>query len=267
MAKKSQEIVEKNEDLPAEFLEQITADAGQGVSLSQEDTLIPFLGIAQSGSPQLKRQNSEYIDGLKEGDILLPSLGRFWDGEKGILFVPAFFSRDVAEWIPRDQGGGRVGTHPEMPKDAERVSDPQNPQRQRWVSPRGTEYIDTRYHFGIVLNGEEAQGGPPMGPMQVVMSLSSTGHSFSRQWMTQMSQIKLPGGKVAPSRSRIWRLTTVGKSNNAGQWSVFRAEDEGWLRNKDIYDAATAMYTALQEGRLRAGEASQHDQEDKEIPF
>lgn len=256
--------------VPAELMAEFEAHAGEGVSTSMEDQLLPYIGIVQAGSPQIKRNHEKYLEGVGIGDILISSLGRWWAGDRGLVFVQAHFSQDVVEWVPRDQGGGVVARHPEMPKDARRVVDTENPQRQRWASPRGTDYVQTKYHYGIIVNGDEALGGDPLGAMQGVVTLSSSGLQFSRSWVTLQNNIRLPSGAIAPGRARVWRLTTANRSKNGNDWSVFRCEDLGWNTNKTIYDAAGQMYEAIKAGTLKAeaGEGPAADPEtDDSVPF
>lgn len=252
--------------VPAELMAEFEAHAGEGVSTSMDDQLLPYIGIVQAGSPQIKRNHEKYLDGVNIGDILISSLGRWWSGdvEGGLVFVQAHFNQDVVEWIPRDDGGGVVARHSEMPKDARKIVDTEHPQRQKWGSPRGTEYVHTRYHYGIIVNGAEALGGDPLGPMQGVITLSSSGHQFSRQWTTLQNSIRLPNGKIAPARARVWKLTTVNRSKGGNDWSVFRAEDLGWNADKTIYDAAGQMYEAILAGSLKAdtGEGPDKDDDD-----
>lgn len=273
MAKKEEKrdvVVPSAAGVPAELMAEYEAHAGEGVSTSMEDQLLPYVGIVQAGSPQIKRSHEKYLEGVGIGDILMSSIGRWWSGEKGLIFVQAHFTQDVVEWIPRDQGGGVVARHAGMPDDARRVVDAENPQRQKWGSPRGTEYVHTKYHYGIIMNGDEALGGDPLGPMQGVLTLSSSGLQFSRQWTTLQNNIKLPDGRIAPARARVWCLTTTNRSKGGNDWSVFRAEDRGWLTDKTVYDAAGQMYEAIQSGRMKAevGEGPAADPEtDGEVPF
>ena len=257
--------------LPAELMGDWEAHAGEGVSTAMADQLLPYIGIVQAGSPQIKRNHEKYLDGVKIGDILISSIGRWWDGDRGLVFVQAHFDQDVVEWIPRDQGGGVVARHPERPKNARRIVDQENPQRQRWGSPEGHEYVDTKYHYGIIVNGDEALGGDPLGPMQGVITLSSSGLQFSRQWTTLQNNIRLPSGAIAPGRARVWRLTTVNRSKNGNDWSVFRAEDLGWNRDKAINDACIHMHEAITAGTLRAetgeGPAADPETADGDMPF
>ena len=259
----------KDDQLPAEMLELYEGDAGQGVSTSVEDNLVPFIAVLQALSPQVSKRDPKYVVGAEAGDILITSLSRIWKGETGILFQPCAFQREFVEWRPRDTGGGFVGRHPQMPTTARQSQDPKNQQRQRWVMPAGTEIIDTRYHFGFILNGGEALGeGPEIGPMQAVIALSSTGHTFSRTWMTQMSQLRLPSGLASPSRARKYLLSTEPKSNASGNWFGWKVADRGWVTDAEQYAAGTALFQSIRDGSVRAAVPEQKEGDsDDSVPF
>ncbi len=142
--------------------------------------------------------------------------------------------------------------------------------KKQWLMPSGTQIVDTRYHFGFILNPEVALGeGPELGPIQAVISLSSTGHTFSRTWMTQMSQLRLPSGKAAPSRSRKYLLTSDPKSNQTGDWFGWKLQDRGWVTDAEQYAAGTALFQSIRDGSLRAAAPEQGGDStgDDNIPF
>src|SRR4051812_20868508 len=104
MAKQSNvtALQKKDDQLPAEMMELYEGDAGQGVSTSVEDNLVPFVGILQAQSPQVLKRNPKYVEGAEASDIFLTSLNRYWKGETGILFQPCAFGREFVEWRLRD---------------------------------------------------------------------------------------------------------------------------------------------------------------------
>lgn len=216
--------------LPA-FLENAAVPDGAGISTDAKDFLLPFLAIAQSNSPQLKRQQADkYIEGMKAGDIFNTATNEFWDGDEGILVVPAFYQKAEVEWILRSDGGGYVDTHP---ADTKLLNDVQNVEmpdgRKIRKLPNGHQLVETRYHFVITDNGP------------AVVALTSTGLQVSRQWMTLMKNAKMgPEGakKIAPSFSRVYRLKTIYRQNDAGDWFQFSVEEVGWVQDQDLFNEA-----------------------------
>lgn len=98
---------------PPQFLDQFAErDAGEGVSTSAADNLVPLVYFLQTNSPQVNRREEKYVEGAEPGDIWLkgaPAGSEIIKGEDGMIFQPCFFYRSVGEWVPRDEGAGGGG--------------------------------------------------------------------------------------------------------------------------------------------------------------
>lgn len=237
---------------------------GAGVSQAAEDNLIPIIRILQDGSPQCKKREEKYVEGAEAGMILDTSTQRVWDGEAGVLFQPCAFTKAWVEWIPRIQGGGFVGQfpHDEPPPDMrEEMQERDGRDVLVRVRNNGHELQETRYHFGILYeNG---------GPRPVVIALTSSGHTVSRQWMVQMNQVKIPGtDKIAPSFARIYRLTTKLKKFTAGDAFIFNPQDEGWVSQEQLA-AGSALHDSVMSGAKMADHSADVEREpgEDETPF
>lgn len=250
--------------LPAELADEMLKDAGRGLSTAQEDNIVPLIYILQSGSPQAKPKDPEYIEGAEAGFIWLRNAQQpLVDGQTGILFQLCSVSKSLNEWRPRNSGGGFVGRHDDMPEDARQVEDPQNPNRLRWLRRNGNEIMDTWSHAGFVL---KADGGA----LPYIIPMSSTGISVSRQWMTLMNSKFLPGtSKTAPIWAGLYRLRTKERSNPAGSWYTWSVQDAGWVRTTDEYNRGKALHEAFAKGE-KVAEApidGRAKGDDDEIPF
>ncbi len=93
-------VVEIANALPTELEELCADDAGKGVSSRPEDNTIPFVKILQSNSPQVKRNEVQYIDGASESDILLGGVNLVAPGDGGIIVQPVYFEQKWVEWKP-----------------------------------------------------------------------------------------------------------------------------------------------------------------------
>lgn len=227
----------------------MAADAGKGVSKAAEDNLIPLIYVLQSNSPQVNKRSADYIKGAEPGNIWLRNCANpIVDGEEGIVFQPIFFSKDWVEWIVRNEGGGFVGRHSELPQEAVNKPDPQNPKRIRWVLPNGHEVVETRYHLGFVW----LKMGKETVRMPYVIPFTSTGHTVSKSWMVLMNQ-KALGKGTAPSFACLYRLRTRQRTNAAGEWFSFDVSDERWLEDgeAEAYFEAKAMFDAYASGSGR----------------
>lgn len=259
-------LVALSQEMPysAEFLEEARKRAGEGTSQRSEDNLIPLIYLLQDGSPQIKPRDPKYIDGAQAGDILLSSLNRVYKGTTGILFQPAHFDFGWGEWVPRDKGGGFRGFHMDRPPNAEEYIDPKSPQRPKWRMPDGNELVETRRHFGFILD-------PEMGPMQALLNLTSTGHAVSRAWMTQMNTKYLPTGERAPTYFKAYLLTSViRKNNNNPDTFTYQVMDAGWVSQQQAELGQQLRRDVVEGNRVAAtpdtgAEASSEG--DDEAPF
>jgi len=240
--------------LPADLMEDMQQYAGMGVSTDASDRVVPFVSVLQDMSPQTKKRDPSYIDGAEPGMILLTNTKKLVAGDEGILFQPCFFHKVWVEWIPRANGGGFVGTHIVRPADAKLVKyhGDDGRERQGWRTPDGNDLIETRYHYGHLLNDRQEITGA------AVISFSSTGHTASRQWMELMNQHKVRG-VLAPSFFRSYRLTTTLKKNAQGEWFTWSVEDGEWINNRDVREAGHSLYEAIKSGSVRAADAQAED--------
>jgi hypothetical protein len=138
------------------------------------------------------------------------------------------------------------------------VVDPQDPNKKIWKNADGThDLIETRYHFGNVVNGGS--------PRPAVIAFSSTGHTSSRQWMTQMNEFKIIdpatgepmlGENGAPLKLPAWArkyiVGTKARENKKGSFFVGTVEDGGLIRSKGLRAAGKALHDAVVAGLVVA---------------
>lgn len=231
---------------PPAFMDEKYA-GGKGVSTAQEDNLVPLIYILQPLSPQVDKKKPSFIEGAEPGSIWLRNAAKpIVGGDEGIIFQPCFFDKDWVEWIPRDNGGGFVARHRELPKNAERIEDERNPNRVRYViKETGNEIIETRYHIGYVISAD--------GPLPYVIPMSSSGHTVSRGWMMKMNSKKI-GAKKAHSFTYLYRLTTVQRTNKAGTWYTWDVQDAGWVQKEEDVVRGLELHEAFF-GGLKTTEA------------
>lgn len=239
--------------VPAHLRSKIKEDAGKGVSEDQDDSLVPMIVVLQAQSPQCIKQKPEYIKGAEAGDIWMKNAPHpIVKGTEGLIFQPCAFWKNVGEWIPRNKdgsGGGFVAIHDTMPDDMVEKDDPDNPDRKRTMSPRGTEYVETRNHAGIAYT-DDGQAFPYLLP------LSSSGHSVSRQWTFMMKTKSIDGDKV-PSFAVLYRLKTIMRTKGNQTWFVIDPKEGGadgetlWA-TEEQYEAGKALHVAFAKGEKKA---------------
>lgn len=222
----------------------IAENEGQGVSTAQEDNLVPLIYVLQGLSPQVNKRTEAYIEDAEPGDLWLRNApSPIVKGDAGLLFQPVYFFKNVNEWIPRDDGGGFVGSHTEMPADAREVKDTENSRRITYLSPRNTEYIETRNYAGYAIT--------PAGRFPYLLPFSSTGHSTARMWMQLINQKVSRDGKRAPIFACIYKLTTRMRKNKDGEWFVIEVADAGFASRDDAM-AGKTLAAAFSTGEKKA---------------
>ncbi len=244
--------------LPAEMMEDMAQYSGAGISERAQDFAFPFLAIAQSGSPQVKRQQADkYIEGLEVGDVFNTATRKFWRTSRGeaIKVVPVWFAKAWVEWVPRTEGGGGgqgyVATH-EIDSGIEKQARRGGPNNRDLLLPNGHQLVDTSYHFVLDMEGSA-----------FVVGMTSTGLQASRTWQTLMKEIKIPhaGGLViAPCFARIYELRTVWKKNDQGDWWTWNVSDAGW-NTGPLYALARDNFKAFSENPPTLGRPPLDDAE------
>lgn len=224
---------------------------GRGLSKSQSDNMIPLIYILQAQSPQVLKKNPAYVNGAEAGDIWLRNAADpIIKGDDGMVFQPCAYYKEWVEWVPRDDGGGFVGrfsvTKPEHENeppvnDVEEYTDDESGVT-RWKRKNGNELVFTRYHIGYVIRGNQS--------LPFVVPLTSTGHTFSKQWMFLMNSQQLPDGSIPDSFACCYRLKVVPKSNKKGDWFAYDVQLEGWVDDEQ-YAKGELLAKAFESGERR----------------
>jgi hypothetical protein len=191
----------------ADLADEMSADAGQGVSFAPDDQVTPILTVLQTNSPVCEKRSSDYVDGAEPGHFYIANAGiPIRDGVAGIVIIVCAMQLVVNEWlVPR--GSGYVGRHLRMPDDAVATIVP-GKRRPVYVSKTtGNSYKETRELFLI----HERQ--------QLKLPCRSTAHQFARQLMTFAGQVPLPNGTgICPLYGCRYKLTTIAQRNTMGTW-------------------------------------------------
>lgn len=208
----SKDVVEKQDNLPV--VHDYGDYAGAGFeNQDRSDYSIPFLAVLQGLSPEL-----ETLEDAKPGHILNKVTQDVVPGKDGIVFVPCYTQHVYVEWVPKDAGGGIVGTH-EL--DSEVVAQARAAARVgKFTLPNGNELVETFYVFGVLVGEDEST-------TQAVIAFTSTKIKKYKAWMTKARtvQMRLPDGRRInpPLFAHRYRLKTVKEKNAKGEfynWDV-----------------------------------------------
>ena len=179
---------------------------------SADDYAMPFLKIIQKGSPEVDEDDGAYIADAKVGMFIDTATKELFEE---VQVIPCFYQRHLVEWRNRDDGGGWVGNHPPgaevgLQRDG-----------SKFLMPNGETHLsDTRYFFCLRFDSDG-------GLTPVVVSFASTQIKKARGWMTRMQKMKGVKGDrtfTLPMFANVWKLTTVGESNDQGSWKGYDIE-------------------------------------------
>lgn len=230
--------------MPAFMQESIEQDSGLGNSLNAADNTTPFLGILQNNSPQLEENKPEYIPDAKKGWMFNTATRELWDGKIGVEVIAFSFQHVYNEWVPRNAGGGFVGTYEFSDRVKKQIGAKDrivDGKRRGLMLPNGNDLVETDY-TGIFL---------PNSPMPAILAATSTGLKPMRDWMTLRNTV-LINGKIAPSFARKYLVQTVFQENEAGSWYNWKISLAGWVSQEE-YDRAKKFAIMMQEGEFQIG--------------
>jgi hypothetical protein len=249
--KKNQEVAETQDaSLPTELMGDMAQDAGQGFENTDADSYsIPFLQALQALSPQVDESDGAYVDGAKQGMIINTVSNELFTHEDGVVVLPVHFDRSFIEWVPRNQGGGFVAAH--SVEDGKELATSGEREGGAVKLPNGNQLVDTRQHYVLIIR-EDGSTEPAM------ISMSSTQIRKSRDWMTQMRNLKAkaPDGTLftPPTFAYKYRLTTVKESNDQGSWWGWSIKPEGWVDDASLYHQAKSLKDDIMRGAAKAAE-------------
>jgi hypothetical protein len=219
-------------------------------NMGQDDFALPFLRLLTNTSPEVGE-----VDGAMPGMIYNSVTGQLFDGKKGIMVVPTAYVRQYIEWAPRGSGSGApIGIYPSTSDILSRTH--REPGDNKDYLDNGNYIENTANHYVMVI---DEQGVP--SPALIVMK--STQLKKSRKWNSMMMSVKLQGknGLFTPAiYSQIYRLTTVGESNDKGKWFGWEIERVGSVEDPNVYSAAKAFAEQINAGKVQVkheGEAAE----------
>lgn len=213
MAKKETEIAKKEETGLQSIPESWKQHAGMGTEkLGIKDVRPPRLSLAQAMSPQVKRSEPKYIEGLSEGDIFNDLTGEIYQPPVKFCVVTALGVRYV-----EFGEGGKTIVDGNVPPDDPRTQWTEGDDGER-VKPKAAKFYD--YLIWLPEQGE-------------VMAFSIKNKQAATIGVTLNSLLKLPvkiNGEIfmtPPACARLFELGTATDKNDLGSWAVYTLRNAG----------------------------------------
>jgi len=232
-------------------------DAQSGFdNMNQEDFALPFLRLLTNTSPEVGE-----VDGALPGMIYNSVTGELYDGKKGILVIPTAYVRQYIEWAPRGSGSGApINIYPSTSDILSKTHREAGENRDYLDS--GNYIENTANHYVMVL---DANGAPT--PALIVMK--STQLKKSRKWNSMMMSVKLNGKNglyTPPMYSQVYRLSTVGESNDKGKWFGWEVERVGSVEDSNVYQTAKLFAQSISSGDVKVKHQDEAAMEES-LPF
>ena len=239
-----------------------SSHAGGGFeNVSAQEMAIPFLKIASSQTPEIKKSNAKFVEGLEQGDIFNSVTKDFY---KSILVVPCAFRVRCVEWSPLGEGtGAPVKIYkPEDCPPLERGADGEDHYKINGaISP--TYIVRTAEYFVLRLNNDGSYER-----CQIIMQ--KTQYKKSRYWNTMMmnQKIKSKSGSLAtlPMFANVYKMEGVqeqNKKNDWWGWKITLANSVNDLKNPSlIVEEANHFHELVSSGSIDPAPEAVNDNDD-----
>jgi hypothetical protein len=232
-------LMQQQQQLPADWLDQAARFSGRGVSTKAEDQLIPRIYLLQTNSPQVDKRGSKYVQDAEPGDFYLRgALQPIRSGLNGIEVQPCEMRRLWVEFLPHRQGF--VTEHDRPPDDLEsRITNEAGIEKIVQVRKSNNNIIQDTRQFYLLIEGQA-----------YALGCSSTGHTFAREWQTHYHQLRLPNGDLLPSFAHRYLLVSTPVSNAKGKWFGLKFQNLGPVSLPEL-EAGNRLYEAVTRGTVR----------------
>lgn len=183
----------------------ITTVAGQGTENLNTGSKMPLIRLLQDLSPQLKKSKDEYIEGAQSGDLVYSPTDTIL--EQPAEFIPCYTQSVYTEWVPRDQGGGIVGTHPLTIVGHPNYKKGVKRQYDEWLGDNELKY--TTYYFILIkVNGVWEKA---------VIPFTSSQLTVSRRLTANIAKFRYKDLDINPPiYAQAWKLSSVVETNKTG---------------------------------------------------
>lgn len=249
MEKKNELITQ---ELDEKAMVAFAVEEGQEEHLSQEEMELPFLRIAQKGSPQVDDDAPNYIEGLKAGSFFNTVSSQVYGDELKVQ-VHGYF-RNYTIWKGLKGSGEFQGTM--TPDEFDRFEKTNKLERDggdyvHTVDGESLRYTDTR-NFIVSLPEYEEEG-------ILIFPMSSTGIKPAKNWNT-LNMGRRVDGKKMKRYMTLWELKTSGFEKNGYTWKqVSRVKPLGWVNNelREFGQSMAEFVNAIKETGVKYSEGTE----------
>lgn len=250
------------QEVDEKALAAFTVEEGQEEHLNQDELELPFLRVAQKGSPQVDEDKPEYIEGLKPGhyfntvssanytdELVVQVHGYFqnytiWKGEKGAGEFQGSMTAEEFRQFERDNKLERDGGDFVHNVDGEDL-----------------RYTDTR-NFIVSLPEHEEEG-------ILLYPMTSTGIKAAKKWNTLNNGRRI-GGRPTKRYTTLWGIKTAGFEKNGYTWKQTSSiKALGWVTPElaEYGKSFEEFVKAIKENGVKYSEGAEGHEEAEESAF
>jgi|TARA_R100000544_G_scaffold23640_1_gene11831 hypothetical protein len=188
--------------------------AGAGFeNVDAQEMAIPFLKIASSQTPEVKKSNAKYVEGLDQGNIFNSVTKDFY---KGVSVIPCAFRVRGVEWSPLGEGTGapvKIYEPKDIPPLTRGADGEDHYMINGAMSP--TYIVRTAEYFVLRLNDDGS-----FERCQIIMQ--KTQYKKSRYWNTMMMNQKIQQSNgslfTLPMFANVYRMEGIQEQNKKNDW-------------------------------------------------
>lgn len=220
-------------------------------NMGPEDVTQPRLMLAQSMTPQTKRKDHKYIDGLQEGMFFNSVTGEIY-GEK-VKVTPIMFFKANLLFRDMKAGGGLLC----RANDARRgVGDPGGEcakcPKLQWLNNSEPPECTLYHNYAALVI---PKSGHLTLESLVIVSMKSSNLKLAKDWNSLMRLRQDENKQQLPMWRGVYELESQPRSNDTGSWHVAVPKNSGMHAPKDsafsiCQDAYLAVREMYAQGKL-----------------
>lgn len=212
-------------------------------NMGQEDVTQPRLMLAQSMTPQRKKDDPKYIKGLEEGDFFNSVTGEVY-GSK-VKITPVLFFKQNLLLGDIDEGGGLLcratdGKHGIGTPGGLCVQCP----KMQWLNNEPPECTLLHNYAALVI----PEDGKMSMDCLVIVSMKSTNLKLAKDWNSLMRLRQDENRQQLPMYRGVYELESQSRTSGKYSWYVAVPTNAG------MHKVGTEAYTACQSGYLAVKE-------------
>jgi hypothetical protein len=240
----------------------MTVQEGAEEQFSQDELELPFLRVAQKGSPQVDDGKPEHIEDLKPGQFFNTVTGEIY-GDEIKVQVHGYFHNFVIWKGPKGAGkysGAMTPAEFETFQETNKL-DRDGGDMVQFVDGEEFRYTDTR-NFIVSLPDHEEDG-------ILLYPMYSTGIKPAKKWNSLYLTRKI-GGKQTVRYATVWSLKTAHFEDKGYSWKQVGSVKPLGYANEDLMEFGRAYESFVKDIRTQGvkytnGDAAVEADEDSEF--